>query len=398
RYAARQQPADRLPSGRRIPGVVMTRAGSFAEIFETLDRGAIAAALDRATGDDVRASLSRGARMTGDAIALFSPAAAELLEPMAQSARAVTERRFGKVIQLYAPLYLSNECANVCTYCGFSADVEIPRVSLSPDQAVREAEYLREQGFRHILLLTGEMRGHYNVADIAHVASRLRGRFASIGIEVFPMSRDEYRMLADAGIDALTLYQETYHPDVYSELHTKGPKSRFAPRFRAVEAGGDAGFRSLGVGALLGLAPWRVEAVLLARHAAYLTRRFWKSRIAISFPRVNAAECGFAAPHPVSDADLAQMIVGMRLLFPDADLVLSTREPAMLRDNLVALGVTRMSAGSRTNPGGYATLSESESGEQFEISDERTADEVARMLKSRGFEPVWKDFDPAFLA
>ncbi len=370
-------------------------SSSFHERIARIDHDALGRAVRAVTTDDVDASLGRERPDEADALALFSPAAFERIEEMARRAAAITERRFGRVIQLYAPMYLSNECANICTYCGFSNDVSIPRVSLSTDQAVREAMHLHEQGFRHILLVTGEYKGRYGADDIERVVAALKGRFASIAIEVFPMSEGRYRTLERAGVDGLTLYQETYHPDVYARLHPKGPKSRYDERLHAIERGGEAGFRSLGVGALLGLADWRAEAVLLAWHARFLTKRVWRSRIAVSFPRVNPAENGFAPEHPVSDADLVQMILAMRLLLPDAELVLSTREGAELRDRLIGLGITRMSAGSRTNPGGYVT--NDASGRQFEVSDERSPGEVAEAIAARGFEPVWKDFDPAFV-
>jgi len=368
---------------------------SFSDFLAGVDRKKLKDAIDRVRPEDVAEALSKDRFGDRDAVALFSPAASEFLEPIARRSAAVTERRFGKVIQLYAPLYLSNECANICLYCGFSADVKIPRISLSTEQAVREAGRLHEEGFRHVLLVTGEFRRRYDVDRIEDVVRRLGGRFASISIEVFPMEVEEYKSLTDAGVDGLTLYQETYDPAAYEKLHPKGTKRNFANRVRAIEKGGEAGFRSLGVGALLGLADWRVEGVLLAWHARYLTRRFWQSRIAISFPRVNPNEADFEPPCSVSDADLLQIIVGMRLLLPDAELVLSTREGPEFRDRLVGLGVTRMSAGSKTSPGAYTACGDW--GKQFDVADGRSASEVARMIASRGFEPVWKDFDPAFL-
>lgn len=367
----------------------------FYDRIRDIDHDALAARIREADDGDVVAALNKDRPEFADAMALFSPAAFGRIEEIARRSAALTERRFGKVIQLYAPMYLSNECANICRYCGFSMDAKIARVSLTTDQAVAEAEHLHRQGFRHILLVTGEYRGRYNVEDIARVVERLTGRFASLAVEVFPMPLDDYRRLEGAGVDGLTLYQETYHRGVYEELHTKGPKSRFEQRFDAVERGGAAGFRSLGIGALLGLADWRAEAALVFLHARYLMKRFWKSRISVSFPRFNTAETPYQPRHPVSDAELVQMITTMRLLLPDADLVLSTREPAALRDHVVGLGVTRMSAGSRTNPGGYVT--DDTSARQFDVSDERSAEEVAVAIAARGFEPVWKDFDPLFL-
>ncbi|MCB9487476.1 MAG: 2-iminoacetate synthase ThiH [Deltaproteobacteria bacterium] len=372
----------------------MTRP-SFADRIRGLPMDVLRRRLDDVTEGQAAGAVA--APQITDAMipALFSRAAQGHLETMARRAAAITERRFGKVINLFAPLYLSNECANICLYCGFSMNVDIPRRSLTTDEVVDEAEHLRRQGFRHLLLVSGEHRGAYSLNAMADAVEALRGRFASVSIEVFPMETPEYRRLETAGVDGLTLYQETYDPDVYARLHTKGPKSRYEYRLHAIEKGGEAGFRTLGIGALLGLSDWRVEATMLAMHARYLAKRFWKSRIAISFPRVNPHEGDYTPEHAVSDAELVQMIVAMRLLLPDAELVLSTRERAALRDHLVGLGITRMSAGSKTNPGGYKV--EQSSLKQFDISDERTPEQVAAMIESRGFEPVWKDFDPTFL-
>jgi 2-iminoacetate synthase len=370
--------------------------GPFHEFVGRIDFGALKNAIESVGPESVERTLKKEGLDDSDAIALFSPAATDFAAQMTEKSAAVTERRFGKVIQLYAPLYLSNECANSCLYCGFSSNVKTKRISLTPDEALAEAEHLHNLGFRHILLVTGEMRSRYGVDEILEAVKKLTGRFASISIEVFPMSAEEYKRLETAGVDALTLYQETYLPDLYAELHPKGPKSRYDHRLDAIENGGIAGFRSLGVGALLGLADWRIEAVLLAMHARYLMRRFWKSRIAVSFPRVNPAETNFMPSKPVSDDELIQMIVGMRLLLPDAELVISTRERAEFRDRLIGLGITRMSAGSRTNPGGY--LGQNEGGRQFSVADERSAKEVAAMIERKGLDPVWKDFDPAFIS
>ena len=367
----------------------------FFQRIENYDPRALGHALAKVTEDQVGATLAKDRLDDADAVRLFSPAAQGFVEEIAQKAAAITERRFGKIIQLYAPLYLSNECSNACVYCGFSVDTDMPRISLTCEQAVEDANRLYEEGFRHILLLAGESPGAYGVEDILQATGAISGKFASVSIEVFPMKTDDYRRLEAAGVDALTLYQETYDPVLYKTLHPKGPKSNYRKRLESIENGGRAAFRSLGIGALLGLGDWRCEAVMLARHARYLGRRFWKSRIAVSFPRVNPAQAGYMPPRPVSDAHLVQMVVGMRLLLPDAELVLSTREPAPLRDNMVGLGITRMSAGSRTNPGGYVTRPDS--ARQFPVADSRSPSAVAAMIAEKGFEPVWKDFDPAFL-
>lgn len=353
------------------------------------------AALKEASPNDVERALGRESLDEHDVVALLSKAALPYLEAMAQKAQALTRQRFGLTMQLYAPLYLSNECVNRCTYCGFSQELKIARRTLSLANVVSEAEYLHTQGFRHLLLVSGEAPRVIHLGYLENVARALRPRFDSLSVEVGTFDCAGYQRLAAAGIDGLTLYQESYLADVYRRVHLLGPKNRYDKRLSAMQQAGQAGFRSLGIGALLGLGQWQLEAFHLAMHGRNLSREFWKSRIGVSFPRIRANAAGSQATHPVTDRDLLQMICVMRLTLPDAELVLSTREPAELRDRLMGIGITRMSAGSRTNPGGYSD--EGCSGEQFSIEDERPAREVAKVLQERGFEPVWKDFDSGFM-
>jgi 2-iminoacetate synthase len=352
-------------------------------------------ALDQAKARDVERALLHDVLDQRDIVALLSQAAVPYLETMAQKARSLTRQRFGRTMQLYAPLYLSNVCVNRCTYCGFSQELDVPRLTLRVAAVKSEAEHLHAEGFRHLLLVSGEAPRIIDIEYLEAVAHALRPRFDSLSVEIGTFDLDGYRRLVAAGIDGLTLYQETYLPDVYRRVHLAGPKNRYGKRLLAIQHGGQAGFRSLGIGALLGLGPWRLEAFALATHGLDLTRKFWRSRIAVSFPRIRGNAGGQLAPHPVSDRDLVQMICVMRLALPDAELVLSTREPAALRDRLMEVGITRMSAGSRTNPGGYG--GSDCSGEQFSIQDERPVSEVVLALSRRGLEPLWKDFDRSFL-
>ncbi len=365
---------------------------------EQLNNGAWERARDAiysATADDVRRALDARDGAAGDFLPLFSPAADEFLEKMAQRASRVRLQRFGRAMQLYAPLYISNECTNACLYCGFSAKNKITRVTLGMGDVLREGEALREAGFRHILLLTGEDRRAVPVERLAEAASMLHRRFASLSIEVYPMSAEEYALLGRSGVDGLTLYQETYHRGTYAEMHPAGKKRDYVWRLDAPDRGGIAGFRRLGIGALLGLADWRVDSFFTALHALYLSKTYWKSMVQVSFPRMRAAAGGFAPPVTVTDRDLTHLICAMRLLLPDAGLTLSTREPAALRDNLVPLGITMMSAGSRTDPGGYAGDAHAEG--QFHVEDGRTPAQIAAMLAEKGFDPVWKDWDRDFI-
>lgn len=343
---------------------------------------------------DVEAALAAPQLGLEDFMALLSPAAAAYIEPMAQRAHRLTVQRFGKTILMYAPLYLSNECTNGCRYCGFNARNTVPRRTLTLDEAETEARVLHERGFRHLLLVTGEAPKSADTDYLAAVVTRLRTLFSSISIEVYPMEKAGYGQVIAAGVDGLTIYQETYDRTLYAEMHPFGKKRDFDFRLRAPEHAAAAGMRRIGVGALLGLGKFRVEAFCTGMHALHLAKHFWRTHLSVSFPRMRPADGGFQPLNPVSDHDFVQLICALRLLLPDAGLVLSTRESAQLRDNLLPLGITQMSAGSCTSPGGYAE--KDESGRQFVIDDDRTAAEVETMLRQRGYDPVWKDWDTAF--
>lgn len=367
---------------------------SFLDIIQRHDPRQVDEAIRACDGSDVRRALAAERLSEADFMALLSPAAEPHLEELARKASRITRRRFGNTILLYAPLYLSNECSNGCRYCGFSADNRLPRRTLTPDAIEREARVLADQGFRHVLLLTGEAPGAAGVDYLETAVRRVRPLFSSIGIEVFPMSRDDYTRLIAAGVDSLTIYQETYDQRLYAEMHPYGRKRDFAWRLEAPERGAAAGMRRIGIGALLGLGNFRSDAFFTGLHGRYLARHYWRCLLTISFPRLRPADGGFQPRVPVGDRQFVQLICAMRLWLHDAGLVLSTRERAKLRDNLLPLGITQMSAGSCTAPGGYAR-GEHE-GQQFAIDDDRSPAEFAAMLRRRGFDPVWKDWDAAF--
>jgi 2-iminoacetate synthase len=332
-----------------------------------------------------------------DFTALISPRISDFqLERLAVRAHRLTCRRFGRIVLLYAPLYLSNECCNGCRYCGFNAGNRLPRRTLRPEEIEREAGILNRLGFRHLLLLTGEAPRVAGIDYLESAVRMIKPLCGSISIEVFPMDRQGYSRMVAAGVDGLTLYQETYDPDLYRELHPYGPKSDYDFRLQAPEAAGAAGFRRLGIGALLGLGDPLADIFSTALHARWLARRFWRTQVTISFPRMRPAEGGIEPYAEVSDRQLTQFICALRLLLPDAGLVLSTRESAALRDHLLPLGITQMSAGSCTAPGGYGDAEGR--GEQFAVSDRRSPAEIARLLAERGYEAVWKDWDIAFLS
>lgn len=329
---------------------------------------------------------------------LVSPVAGEYLEQMAQQSHALTQQRFGKTVSLYAPLYLSNVCSNRCTYCGFNCDSPTERRRLSIEEAVAEAEIIRKEGFTDLLLVSSEDRAHVTIEYLETLAQRLRGLFSSLSLEIHQLECDEYQRLFAAGIEGVTLYQETYDEATYKRYHLSGPKADYARRLTAFDDIAQAGMRRLGLGSLLGLADWRLETLTLGLHAAYLMKRYWRGHVSFSFPRLRPANDVQAEQFDflLDDRGLVQMILALRLCFADAGLVLSTRESATLRNHLLPLGITRMSAGSKTNPGGYS--GEEGTVEQFQVDDARPAFEVAEMIRAQGCEPVWKDWDAAFVS
>jgi len=315
----------------------------------------------------------------------------ERLEELALAAHELTIRRFGKTIDLYAPIYLSNNCVNACRYCGFNRNSDIKRMTLTTGEVLQEAQHLTGLGHRHILLVAGEDHRAVPLTFLETIASQLKGRVAKLLIETQPFDEPSYRRLLAAGIDGVTLYQETYHEKTYKEMHPSGPKSDFRSRMEAISNAGRAGMRFLGIGALLGLHDWRFEAVALIDHARRLQRQFWKSQINISFPRIRDCASAFHMPSPVPDRELVQMIILLRLALPDAGLVISTREKPELRNHLVRLGITQMSAGSVTSPGGYTK--NDHTGEQFHIEDTRSPASIAKMITTSGYQPVWKNWE-----
>jgi len=361
---------------------------------QTFDADLINAAVERLPyhdAGDVRAAAQAPGLTLQAAAPLFSPAAAGLLEELAQQAHDLTVERFGKTIALYAPLYLSNECVCTCTYCGFSLGLNIKRRTLRVDEVIREARALSSQGFRNILIVSAEHPKFVSAPYLVQCVREVKSVAQYVGLEVAAAGSDEYGDYAAAGCDGIVLYQETYHPQTYAEHHLGGPKKKYHWRLDAPERAAGAGIKHLGIAALLGLADWRFEALSLVSHLRYLERHCWKSQINISFPRINQAEGGYKPLHPVSDAELVQLICAFRIAAPSAGIVLSTRESAQLRDRLVALGVTHMSAGSSTEPGGYSEPGSA--GEQFHLEDQRSVERVAQRLRELGYDPVFKDWE-----
>ena len=330
-------------------------------------------------------------RTLSDFAALLSPAAAARLEGLAHASRRLTLARFGRTMHMYAPLYLSNECLTTCVYCGFARELPIARKTLTPEETLQEARHLLRQGFRSILLLTGEHQKLTGVEFLQERIELLAKEVPSIAIEVQVWSEDEYRRLAEAGCEAVVIYQETYHPETYAKVHLAGKKRHYEWRLLGPERAARAGMRRVGIGALLGLhEDWRYEAIAMAAHARFLMKHYWRTHVTVSVPRLRPSSAGYQPENPISDHELVQLICALRLALPDAGIVISAREAPEFRDGLFQIGVTHTSAGSHSEPGGYTKPKEAT--EQFEVADLRSPAEVAGRLRELGYEPVWEDW------
>ena len=363
----------------------------FNRLFSSYKWNEVLASIKAKTILDVERALAKDKRGLEDFKALISPAAKPYLEQMAQMSSALTKKRFGNTMQMYAPMYLSNECQNICTYCGFSLTNKIQRRTLTDDEILKEVSYLKSKGYDHILLVTGEANRTVGVPYIKNAIELIRSHFSNITIEVQPLDEDEYKLLVDNGLYAVLVYQETYHREEYKKHHPKGKKSNFDYRLDTPDRLGKAGVHKIGLGALFGLEDWRADSFFTALHLKYLQKTYWKTKYSISFPRLRPHSGGLEPKVEMTDADLVQTICAFRLLDEDVELSMSTRESEVFRNNIVNLGATSISAESKTNPGGYVV--EPQSLEQFEISDERSTEEVVKMLKGQGLEVVWKDWE-----
>lgn len=343
------------------------------------------------TAQDVETALAKDTRTLEDFKALISPAAAPYLEQMARLSQARTLKRFGKTMQLYVPLYLSNECNNICTYCGFSYDNKVRRKTLSPIEIMQEVAVLKEMGYDHVLLVTGEANQSVHTDYFKKVLELIGPHFSHIAMEVQPLELEDYQELIPFGLNTVLVYQETYHREEYKKHHPRGKKSNFDYRLETPDRLGKAGIHKMGLGVLIGLEDWRTDSFFTALHLGYLEKKYWRSKYSLSFPRLRPFSGGLEPKVEMTDRELVQLICAYRLLNEEVELSISTRESTVFRDHIIGLGITAMSAGSKTNPGGYAV--EPASLEQFEISDERSPAQIAAMLKEKGYEPVWKDWD-----
>jgi 2-iminoacetate synthase len=369
-------------------------AGTAAAEVVATDVAGLRGLVDAATDADVNRALAQSRPDLADFAALLSPAASHRLEELAQVAHRKTVQHFGRTVRLYAPLYLSNECVSVCTYCGFSAGNDIARRTLTIPEVAAEGAELTRRGFRHLLLVAGEHARIVSKDYLVECVTALAPSVPSLMVEVQVWDTPTYRRLVEAGCEGVTVFQETYHPGTYAAVHLKGKKRNYAWRLAAPDRAAEAGMRKLGVGALLGLhEDWRAEAIAVAAHARALIKRWWRCEVTVALPRLRPAAGGYLPADPLSDPQFVQLLCGLRIALPDVGINLSTRESAVFRDAVVPLGVTTMSAGSHTEPGGYAEASEAEP--QFEIADTRTPAEVAASLRAAGYDPVWKDWQRA---
>lgn len=367
---------------------------SFKDVFEKYEWNNIQQKIYAATTVQVEQALAKKVRNLDDFIALISPAAQPYLEQMAQISNGLTQKRFGRTIQMYAPMYLSNECQNICTYCGFSLDNKLKRRTLTDAEIKIETQALKQAGFDHVLLVTGEANHTVNVNYFLNAIGLIKNDFANISVEVQPLSIQEYSTLHAAGVYSVLVYQETYHREVYKQYHPKGKKSNFDFRLETPDRVGQGGIHKIGLGVLLGLEDWRTDSFFNALHLDYLQKKYWQSKYSVSFPRLRPAE-GIIQPNFImDDKDMAQLICAYRLWNEDLEISVSTRENENFRNHIIPLGVTTMSAGSKTNPGGYVV--DTQSLEQFETSDERSAAQIAGIIKNAGYEPVWKDWDKVY--
>ncbi|PJZ54572.1 2-iminoacetate synthase ThiH [Leptospira adleri] len=370
----------------------------YTEIFERTSFAEGSEIIRSKKKEDVERALHRASSRLSldfeDYLSLVSPNAFSYLEPMARLSKEIKKERFGNTIQLFMPLYLSNECRSSCLYCGFSYENKIPRKTLTEEEIRKEAEVLQKKGIRHLVILTGEDYSKTSLDYILRAVSILEEFFDSLSIEVYPLDTDDYQTAIESGVDGLIVYQETYDKKVYAENHYRGIKKNMFYRLEAPERGGKAGFRKIGIGALLGLSDPLGEMYKLGEHAKYLIKQYWKTSFQISLPRMRPAAGDFQKIVSVNDRDFVRFLLALRISFPDLGLVLSTRESPRLRDHLATLGITSMSVESKTEPGGY---SNSGALKQFEIEDNRSVSDLAASLRRSGLDPVFKDFDRALL-
>ena len=372
----------------------------FADVIGMYDWDKTIELVENATIEEVDSVLAKAQRnrkaLTPEEFAiLISPAASSRINEMAILSNHFTSERFGKTISLYIPMYVGNACTNKCVYCGFNHDNPFERTILTQSQIEQECKAIKRLGpFENLLIVSGEDPSLCGVEYLEKTLHTCRPYFHNLTIEVQPMRAADYERLTHSGLNGVVCFQETYHREAYKRYHPKGMKSHFEWRLNGYDRMGEAGVHKIGMGALLGLEDWRGDVVMMARHLRYLQKKYWRSRYSVNFPRMRPSESGFQPVSIISDKELAQLTFAFRIFDHDVDISYSTREAPEYRDNMIPLGVTSMSAGSKTDPGGYASAPDSL--EQFEVSDERRPIDVEAAIRAHGYDPVWKDWDSVF--
>ncbi len=365
---------------------------SFLDIVDQFSTFDFEDYFSKVTAEDIQTTLQRDQLTPQDLLNLLSPSAQPFLEEMAQKSARLTHQYFGKTIGLYAPMYIADYCTNYCTYCGFSASINFKRTKLTLAEIEEEAKTIAATGIRHILILTGEAPAKTPMSYLVDAITILKKYFASIALEIFPMDEEDYSTVNRAGADSLTVYQEVYDRTIYTEVHPKGKKADYNYRILTPERGARAGFRAINIGTLFGLGEPKSEAFFAGMHARYLEQEFPEVEISLSLPRMTKAKGGILPKNILDDRGFVQTMLAWRLFMPRLGITVSTRESATFRDKLIHLGATRFSAGSKTDVGGYAGQHD-DTTPQFEITDERSVDEVAAMIREKGYQPIFKDWE-----
>lgn len=356
--------------------------------------------VDLMTDNDVARALARARHNEqlelGDFMALISPAAAPYLSDMAVLAQRFTRQRFGNGVSMYVPLYLTNLCTNNCRYCGFAAHNKFPRRVLTAAETKQECEAIKAMGYENILVVTGANERRGGMDYFREMLPIVREYASYLSMEVQPIDTEDYRELKTLGLDAVMVYQETYDPACYKENHLSGKKTDMRYRMETPERLGDAGIDKVGIGALLGLFDWKADTVALARHLLYMRQHYWQTRMSLSFPRLRPAAGGFEPVSPVNDRQMIQTLCAWRLFDHELEISISTRESRRFRDVIVPVVITAISAGSSTQPGGYAV--DHHDLPQFIINDDRSVQEVTAALKQSGLEPIFRETRSSIVA
>jgi len=363
---------------------------SFYDLMKGWEDFDFEAYFSRVSHEDIIRTLQKDKLEELDLLNLLSPQAQYFLEEIAKKSYAVTRQHFGNIISLYIPLYVSNYCTNHCIYCGFNKENKIVRKHLSLEEVEKELIAISETGMSHIILLTGEAEGLIDINYLKGIVEKATKYFPSVSIEVLPLETDDYQVLKQSGLDGLTVYQEVYDEDIYDQVHISGGKKNYRFRLDTPERGGKAGLRNINIAPLFGLGEIKKEAFFAGLHLKYLTDKYLNTEFGVSLPRINSAEGGFKAFHKMDDTAFIQVMMAYRLFQPKAGITVSTRESHEFRNNIMPLGVTKFSAGSKTGVGGYAEKDLSTC--QFEISDKSSIEETEKAIRERGFQPVYKDW------